>query len=111
MSEFKMPDLSNLMQAAQKIQGDVAQMQEELSRMKCEASAGGGMVTAVVNGHNELTSLSIDRDVVDPDDVSMLEDLIRAAVNQALDKMRETAKSEMAKITGGLDIPGLTGMP
>lgn len=111
MSEFKMPDLSNLMQAAQKIQGDVAQMQEELSRMKSEASAGGGMVTAVVNGHNELVSLSIDRDVVDPDDVAMLEDLVRAAVNQALDKMRETAKSEMAKITGGLDIPGLTGMP
>jgi DNA-binding YbaB/EbfC family protein len=110
MSDFKMPDLGNLMQAAQKLQGDVSRMQEELAQMRSEASAGGGMVTAVVNGQYDLVSLTIDKDAVDPQDVGMLQDLVIAAVNQATAKMREHAKEEMSKLTGGLNIPGLSGL-
>ncbi len=109
MSDFKLPDLEGLMQAAQKIQGDVARMQEELASKTCEASAGGGMVSATVNGHYDLVALVIDKQVVDPADVSMLQDLVVAAVNQAVAKMRALAQAEMAKVTGGLNIPGLGG--
>lgn len=109
MSDFKLPDLEGLMQAAQKIQGDVARMQEELASKTCEASAGGGMVSATVNGHYDLVALVIDKQVVDPADVSMLQDLVVAAVNQAVAKMRALAQAEMAKVTGGLNIPGLSG--
>jgi hypothetical protein len=109
MSDFKMPDLSALMQTAQKLQGDLARVQEELARKTCEASAGGGMVTAAVNGHFELASLTIDKGAVDPGDVGMLEDLIKAAVNQAVARMRELSQAEMSKVTGGLG--GMPGMP
>lgn len=111
MSDGKMPDLGSLMDLAQKLQGDVQRMQQELERRTSEASAGGGMVTAVVNGKYELVSLRIEKDAVDPDDVAMLQDLVVAAVNQAMAKMRDTAQQEMAKLTGGLSIPGLPGMP
>jgi nucleoid-associated protein EbfC len=107
MSDFKLPDLNGLMEAAQKIQGDMARLQEELAQKRCEASAGGGMVTAVVNGHCEIVSLTIDREAVNPDDVGMLQDLVIAAVNQAVQKVRDLTKEEMAKLTGGLPIPGL----
>ena len=110
MSDYKMPDISGLMQAAQKIQGDVARMQEELTRTTCEASAGGGMVTATVNGAYDLVSIKIDKQAVDPNDVGMLEDLVVAAVNQAIAKMRGIAQEEMAKITGGLNLPGIGGL-
>lgn len=110
MSDRNMPDLGNLMNLAQKLQGDVAKMQDELARMECEASSGGGMVTARVNGEYQLVAIQIDRDVVDPDDVSMLQDLIVAAVNQAMIKMRELAQKEMSKITGGLNIPGMPNL-
>lgn len=109
MSDFKLPDLEGLMQAAQKIQGDVARMQEELAEKTCDASSGGGMVTATVNGHYDLVRLVIDKQVVDPGDVGMLQDLVVAAVNQAVAKMRSLAQAEMAKLTGGLNIPGLGG--
>jgi DNA-binding YbaB/EbfC family protein len=109
MSDFKMPDLNNLMKAAQKIQGDVAKMQEELARTTCEASSGGGMVTATVNGHYDVVSIKIEKTAVDPNDVGMLEDLVVAAVNQAIAKMRTLAQQEMAKLTGGLNIPGMGG--
>lgn len=105
--EPKMPDLGNLMQAAQRMQADAAKMQEELASKTCEASAGGGMVTATVNGTFELVSLQIDKAVADADDVEMLQDLVIAAVNQALSKVREMTQSEMSKLTGGLSIPGL----
>ena len=110
MSDFKMPDINGLMQAAQKIQGDVARMQEELARTTCEASSGGGMVTATVNGTYDLVSIKIDKQAVDPSDVGMLEDLVVAAVNQAITKMRGIAQEEMAKITGGLNLPGIGGL-
>ncbi|HYU14579.1 MAG TPA: YbaB/EbfC family nucleoid-associated protein [Candidatus Acidoferrum sp.] len=109
MSDFKLPDLEGLMEAAQKIQGDVARMQEELASKTCDASAGGGMVTATVNGHYDLVALVIDKQVVDPADVAMLQDLVVAAVNQAVARMRSLAQAEMAKLTGGLNIPGLSG--
>ncbi len=109
MSDFKLPDLEGLMEAAQKIQGDVARMQEELASRTCDASAGGGMVTATVNGHYDLVALVIDKQVVDPADVAMLQDLVVAAVNQAVARMRSLAQAEMAKLTGGLNIPGLSG--
>ncbi len=104
------PDLSNIMQVAQKLQGDVARMQEELTKMTSEASAGGGMVTAVVNGQYEVVSLRLDKDVVDPSDVGMLQDLVVAAVNQAMGKMREVAKEHMGKLTGGMNIPGMPNL-
>jgi len=110
MSDFKMPDMQSLMEAAQKIQGDVAKMQEDLAKMTCEASSGGGMVTVTINGQYEIVSLSIDKEVVDPEDVAMLQDLITAAVNQGIAKIRELAKEKAAQLTGGLgvNIPGLT---
>lgn len=111
MSDPKMPDLGKMLEAAQKLQGDVAKMQEELARKEVEASAGGGMVTAVVNGHFELVRLTIEKDVVDPEDVGMLQDLVVAAVNQAIKKARDMTQEEMAKLTGGLGIPGMPGIP
>ena len=109
MSDFKMPDLSNLMKAAQKIQGDVTKMQEELARTTCEASSGGGMVTVTVNGQYDVVSIKIEKQVIDPADPGMLQDLVVAAVNQAIAKMRSLAQSEMAKLTGGLNLPGMGG--
>jgi len=105
--EDKMPDLGSLMNMAKKLQGDVVEMQQAVERMEVEASAGGGMVTAVVNGRYELVSIRIDKEVVDPNEVEMLQDLVVAAVTQATAKMRETAQAEMAKLTGGLNIPGM----
>ena len=110
MSDRNMPDLGNLMNLAQKLQGDVAKMQEDLARMECEASSGGGMVTARVNGEYQLVAIQIDREVVDPNDVGMLQDLIVAAVNQAMTKMRDLAQKEMSKLTGGLNIPGMPSL-
>lgn len=109
--DFKMPDLGNLMQMAQRLQGDMARVQEEIAKKECEASSGGGMVTARVNGAHQLVSLRIDQEAIDPDDPGMLQDLIVAAVNQAMEKVDEMTKSEMAKVTGGLNIPGMPGMP
>ncbi len=110
MSDKNMPDLGNLMNMAQKLQGDMAKMQDELANMECEASSGGGMVTARVNGHHQLVSIKLDKEVVDPNDVGMLQDLIVAAINQANEKMKQTAQEEMSKLTGGLNIPGMPGM-
>ena len=107
MSDFKMPDLGGLMEAAKKMQGDMQKMQEELARQECEASSGGGMVTARMNGHYELVSLKIDKAVAGAEDLEMLQDLIVAAVNQTVVKVRDTTQAEMAKVTGGLPIPGM----
>ncbi len=102
-----MPDLGNLMQVAQRMQADAVKMQEQLAKQTCEASSGGGMVTATVNGVFELVGLKVDKSAADPEDLGMLQDLIMAAVNQAVNKVREMTKSEMSKLTGGLSIPGL----
>jgi DNA-binding YbaB/EbfC family protein len=96
------------MKQAKKIQEKMASMQAELESMTVEAAAGGGMVTVVLNGKFEVLSLKIDKEVVNPEDVDMLQDLITAAVNEGIRKAQEMASAEMAKITGGFNIPGLT---
>lgn len=110
MGDFKMPDLGGLMQAAQNMQREMQRIQEELADKKVEASSGGGMVTVVANGQMQLVSIKIDPNVVDPKDVAMLEDLVTAAVNQALTKAKELANGEMAKVAGGMNLPGMPGM-
>lgn len=100
-------NIQNLMKQAQKIQSQVSKMQEELGDRTIEASAGGGMVTAVANGRQELVSISIDPQVVDAEDVEMLEDLVVAAVSEALARAGEMAADEMKKVTGGMSLPGL----
>ncbi|MBE0616616.1 MAG: YbaB/EbfC family nucleoid-associated protein [Proteobacteria bacterium] len=101
--------LGNMMRQAQQMQKKMAQVQEELASRSVEASAGGGMVRCVVSGKQELLSLAIDPEVVDPGDVEMLQDLILAAVNEGVKKSQEMVASEMGKIAGGmgLNIPGL----
>jgi DNA-binding YbaB/EbfC family protein len=106
-----MPDLNALMKQAQKLQGDVAKMQEELAKMECDGAAGGGLVTATVNGQFEVVRVKIDKSVVDPNDVGMLEDLITAAVNAAGAKVRETSKEKMGQIMGPLGGGGMPGIP
>jgi len=101
------PQMQQLMKQVQKIQKRVAELQEELAERTISASAGGGMVTAVVNGRQELVSLKIEPEVLNPEDKEMLEDLIVAAVNEALRRSQEMVQEEIAKITGGLKIPGL----
>lgn len=99
--------MGNLWKQAQELQGKLAQIQEELARKTVEAAAGGGMVRVTVNGQLVLNSIKIDPAVVNPQDTEMLEDLIRAAVNEGLKRAREMASEEMSKLTGGLKIPGL----
>ena len=97
----------NLMKQAQKMQQQMVKVQEELAGKTVEASAGGGMIRVTANGKQEIVSILIEREVVDPEDVEMLQDLISAAVNEALKRSQEMASSEMSKITGGMSIPGL----
>jgi len=101
-------NMGNLMKQAQKMQTDMAKLQEELQQKTVEATAGGGAITVIVTGKKELKEIIIKPEVVDPEDVEMLQDLILAAVNEALRKADEMSNSEMGKITGGLG--GLSGM-
>ena len=96
-----------MMKQAQKMQAQMAKMQEELADRTVEASAGGGMVSVTANGKQQIVSIRIEPEVVDPQDVDMLQDLVVAAVNEALKKSQEMVSEEMAKITGGLQIPGM----
>ena len=97
----------NLAKMAQKMQADMARAQEELAALQVEGTAGGGAVRAVATGNQELVGLTIDPDAVDPQDVEMLQDLVLAAVNDALGNARKIAEQKMAAVTGGLRIPGL----
>lgn len=99
--------LGNIMKQAQLMQQKMARLQEELAEKTVEASSGGGIVTAVVNCKQQVLDLKIDPSAVDPDDVEMLQDLVVAAVNEALKQSQELAQAEMGKITGGMNIPGL----
>lgn len=99
-------NMNNLMKQAQKMQQQMQEMQEGLDDKEFEASAGGGAVKAVVNGKKTLVSISISPDAVDPDDVETLEDLIVAAVNEAIKKADTTVNDQMSKLTGGLNLPG-----
>ena len=98
-------NMNNMIRQAQKMQQDMMKAQEELESKTYEAAAGGGVVSAAVSGKKELLSVTIDPEAVDPDDVEMLQDLIVAAVNEALRKASEDAASQMSKLTGGLNLP------
>jgi DNA-binding YbaB/EbfC family protein len=97
----------NLMRQAQQLQAKMMKVQEEMAARTVESTAGGGMVTAVANGRQELVSIKVEKEVVNPEDVEMLQDLIVAAVNAALKKAQEMVSEEMKKLTGGIGIPGL----
>lgn len=100
-------DLSKLMKQAQKLQKDMATKQEELAQKEVEATSGGGMVTVVARCDQTIKSVTIDPEVIDPNDPEMLQDLIVAAVNEAMSKCREAIQQEMAGLTGGLNLPGM----
>ncbi len=105
MGGFGGGNMNNMIRQAQKMQQDMLKAQEELEGRSYEASAGGGVVSAVVSGKKELTSVTIDPEAVDPDDVEMLQDLIVAAVNEAMRKANEDAASQMSRLTGGMNLP------
>ncbi|HSQ85810.1 MAG TPA: YbaB/EbfC family nucleoid-associated protein [Desulfobacterales bacterium] len=102
-----MKGLGKMMKQAQQLQSKMFKLQEELAEKTVETSSGGGMVKVVANGKQQLVSIQIEQEVVDPDDVEMLQDLILAAVNDALNKAQEMVSEEMSKLTGGMNIPGL----
>ncbi len=99
--------LAQIMKQAQMMQQKMARLQEESAQKTATASAGGGAVTAVVSGKNQVLSLEIKKEAVDPEDVEMLQDMVMAAINEALVKVHAEMAQEMGKITGGLNIPGL----
>ena len=103
-----MKGLQDLMKQAQQLQAKMAALQENLGRRTVEAAAGGGMVTVVVNGRQELLKLTIEPEVIVAEDRELLQDLILAAVNEGLNRSRELAQGEMRQLTGGLQVPGLT---
>lgn len=113
MAKRKMPggmgggNMNNMMKQVQKMQQDMARLQSELEEKEVEATAGGGAVKVVATGKKNIVSINISPEVVDEDDIEMLEDLVMAAVNEALVKADEMVNSEMSKITGGMNIPGL----
>ncbi len=102
-----MKNMNKLMKQAQQLQSKMAQMQEEMAEKTIEATAGGGMVKVVANGKQQVISIQIEKEVVDPEDVEMLQDLIVAAVNDALSRSQAMVNEEMSKLTGGMNIPGL----
>jgi hypothetical protein len=97
----------NIMKEAQKLQQQMEALQAEVAKKKVDATSGGGMVTVEANGKQEILSIRIDREVINPDDAQMLEDLVLAACNEALRKSRDMVQAEMGKLTAGLKIPGL----
>jgi DNA-binding YbaB/EbfC family protein len=102
-----MKGMGNLMKQAQKLQSRMLKLQEELAERTVETASGGGMVRVVANGRQQIESIRIEKEVVDPEDVDMLQDLVLAAVNDALTKAQEMVSEEMGKVTGGMSIPGL----
>jgi hypothetical protein len=99
--------MGDMMKQAQKLQARMLKIQEELAEKTVESAAGGGMIKVVANGRQQLVSIRIEKEVVNTEDVEMLQDLILAAVNDALTKSQEMVAAEMGKLTGGLSIPGL----
>jgi len=99
--------MNKLMKQAQKMQAKMSEMQEELENKTYEATSGGGAVKALVNGKKEVLDLQIDEDVVDPEDVEMLEDLILAAINKAMSEATEELNEKMGQMTGGMNLPGM----
>jgi len=102
-----MKNMNSMMKQAQKLQKKMMKTQQELALKTIEASSGGGMVKVIANGAQKIESIVFEKEVVDPEDIEMLQDLVLAAVNDALNKSQEMVSSEMNKLTGGLNIPGL----
>ena len=102
-----MKNMGNLMKQAQKLQSKMLKMQDELAEKTVETAVGGGMVKVVANGRQQILSIEIEKEVVDPDDVEMLQDFVLSAVNDALVKSQEMVSEEMGKLTGGMNIPGM----
>jgi DNA-binding YbaB/EbfC family protein len=100
-------DMNEIMRQAQQMQQKLGQVQDELANKSVTATVGGGMVSVTVNGRNELLSIHIDKEVINPDDQVMLQDLIVSAVNEGIKKAQDLAQAEMRKLTGGLNIPGI----
>ncbi len=99
--------MGNMMKQAQQLQTKMMKMQEEMADKTVESTSGGGMVKVVANGKQQVVSIEIEKEVVDPEDIEMLQDLVLAAVNDALSNAQEMVSGEMSKLTGGLNIPGL----
>ena len=102
-----MKGMEELMRQAQAMQSKMAEMQQELAGKQVEGSSGGGMVKAVATGKQEIVSVTIEKSVVDPEEIDMLQDLVTAAVNDALRRSRELAEKDLSSLAGGLNIPGL----
>lgn len=102
-----MANINKMMKQAQQMQAKLSSLQKELDQREFEASSGGGMIKVKVNGKQELLEIKINKECVDPNDVEMLEELVRTAVNQAMTEAQEMVSSAMNKVTGGLSIPGL----
>lgn len=100
-----MGNMAGMMKKMQKLQGEMAKMQEELKTRTVEVSAGGGAIKVIINGEKQIKSLKIDPAAVDPQDIEMLEDLVAAAVNEAIKKVDDMMAQEMGKLTGGLNLP------
>ncbi|MDA3790488.1 MAG: YbaB/EbfC family nucleoid-associated protein [Desulfobacula sp.] len=100
-------NMSSMMKQAQNLQKKMMKTQAELATKTVEASSGGGMVKVIANGGQKIESITFEREIIDPEDIEMLQDLVLAAVNDALNKAQEMVSSEMSKLTGGLNIPGL----
>ncbi len=104
------PNMGNLLKQAQQFQAKIAKLQEELANKTVEATSGGGMVAVVANGRQEIVSIKIDPEVIDPGDKEMLQDLILAAVNDALSRAKSMMNEEMGKLTHGLNLPQIPGL-
>ncbi|MBR7182155.1 MAG: YbaB/EbfC family nucleoid-associated protein [Clostridia bacterium] len=104
-------NLNAMLQQAQKMQADMATLQAELDEREYEVSAGGGAVTVRINGKKQILALDIAPDIVDPDDIETLSDVLVAAVNEAINRVEATNSAEMEKVTGSMGLPGMGGMP
>jgi DNA-binding YbaB/EbfC family protein len=102
-----MKNMNQLMKQAQQMQAKLTTLQAELAEREIESSSGGGMVKVKVNGKQELLEISIDKECVDPNDIEMLEELVKTAINQAVKESQDMVSSAMSKVTGGVNIPGL----
>ncbi len=100
-----------LMKLQKELAEKMSKMQEDMEKRTAEGSSGGGMVKVVVNGHQQVLSVKIEKEAIDPDDIEMLQDLIVAASNNALDKIRQMNQEDMSQLTGGIDISKIPGMP
>ena len=104
---FGRPDMNALMRQAQKMQDEITTLQEDIENREFSATSGGGAVSVVVTGKKTIKSLTINKEVVDPEDVEMLQDLVISAINEAVNQVESTTETEMSKITGGVSLPGL----